>query len=153
MSVMETIGQFLREEEVGFEQDDELKVIRFLFSNEAAGWTVTIHYLEDAAQIVVLSHLSSTVAEEFRSVVAEFVLRANCDLLVGGFDFGLDDGLVRFRTAMDIDDLDVTTQFVRNLIYSNVSTMDLHITALNRLAHGGANVAEAFQLLEANLQD
>ena len=153
MSVYEAINQFLNDENVRFEHDEELNLIRFFFSAETAGWMVTVHHFEEASQLVVLSHFPSVVEEEFRTVVGEFVLRVNWELVVGGYDFGVDDGNLRFRTSIDIDDLEVTPLFVRNLIYSNISTMDLHIAALNRVAHGGSSVEEAFQLLGASLQE
>jgi hypothetical protein len=138
MSLVQSVETFLSTENVPFDRDDELGLIRFFFVTENGNWMVTVHPFEDAQQLVVFSHFPSVVEEGRRSAVAEFATRVNSDLFVGSFDVDVDVGQVRFRTGLDLDDLDVTQALIRNLVYSNVSVMDGCLPALNRVAHGGA---------------
>lgn len=149
MSLFESIESFLSAENVPFDRDEELGLVRFFFVTENGNWMVTVHPFEDAAQLVVLSHFPSLVEEGHRASIMEFATRVNSDLFVGSFDVDLESGQVRFRTGLDLDDLEVTEALVRNLIYSNVSVMDTHIEGLNRVAFGGMAPNEAFALLRS----
>ena len=147
MSVLNTVAEFLDTEGVRYETDEDARVVRFYFTTEAAGWMVSVHHFSELQQLVVASHLPSVVPPELRPAVMEFATRINNELLVGNFDIDLDAGHVRYRTGIDLDELDVNAALVRNLIYANVWGMDLHSEGLNRVAYGGLDPEEAVALV------
>jgi hypothetical protein len=145
---MESITAFLTNEEIGFEEHTESEIIRFNFSGNEANWMVTICNFEDSRQIVVLSVVSSLVPVERRAEMKEFISTVNFGLLVGNFEMDAEEGEVRFRTGADVDDMVVDQTLVRNLVYGNVSSMDIYISAINKVIHGNMSHQDAVAMVE-----
>lgn len=150
MSILRSICDFLDAEGVRYEADEPAQAVRFFFTTEAAGWMVSVHHFTELQQVVAASHFPSVVPPELRDAVMEYAIRVNNELLVGGFDVDLDAGHVRFRTGMDLDDIDVNASLVRNLLYANISGMDMYLQGLNRVAFGGMAPADAVALVRTS---
>jgi hypothetical protein len=148
MSNMESITAFLNNEEIGFEEHTGDGIIRFNFTGDQANWMVTICNFDDSRQIVVLSVVSSLVPVDRRPEMKEFISEVNFGLLVGNFEMDPKEGEVRFRTGTDVDDMVVDQTLVRNLIYGNVSSMDIYISAINKVIHGNMSHKDAIAMVE-----
>ena len=148
MSLLVVAANFLQAEEVHFEQNEEEHFIRFQFSGDDTSWMVVFQHLPDSQQVIVLSIAPSLVPEANRASVGEFIHRANFGMLVGNLEIDLDSGEVRFRSSVDIDDLTVDQHMIRNLIFGNIATMNIFISPLHKVLHGGLSAVDALQLID-----
>ena len=119
------------------------------FQGEAGQWTVAVMASEKQRRLVAYSIAPLSAPAERRAAVAEFLTRANYGLPVGNFEMDLDDGEVRFKTAVDLADALVTDGLIRSLIHANVVLMDRYVKALHDVAIQGGDPAAAIKAAEA----
>lgn len=102
--------------------------------------------------LVPVSPPSSRVDE-----VVEYITRANAGLVTGNFEVALESGEVRYKTAIDLSDVDaadlasgrVIRALVADLTYTNVATTDRYLPGLLQVVAGAVTPAEAIAGIEA----
>lgn len=67
---------------------------------------------------------------------AEFTCRVNFGLLVGAFEFNLDDGELRFRTSANLDGIALPDMIFQHIVYTNIANMDRYLPALREVIDG-----------------
>lgn len=88
------------------------------------------------------------VPEDVRTAVAEFLTRANYGLRIGNFELDYSDGEVRYKSSLDFEGENLTSELIRNAIYPAVHTMDRYMPGLLRVSFGGATPHEAIEEVE-----
>jgi hypothetical protein len=120
---------------------------RLMVSFRAAGThqTYDIFVLpnEMAHRLVVYARSSHRVAENLRSLAAEFINRINHKSTVGNLEMNPDDGTVDFRIGTDVEGVIVTPQMVDNLIVHAIWTFDFCFPALVRVLYCLKSPADA----------
>jgi hypothetical protein len=84
-----------------------------------------------------------------RQDVMNFLTRANYGLVIGCFEFNLDNGEVRFRSSIDFTSSELTDTLVRNSIRSSMDAVERYADAIVRVMRGQADVMEALREAEA----
>lgn len=103
---------------------------------------------EEHHQFIFYSTCPVNTPEDKRAEMAEFVTRANYGLILGNFELDYRDGEVRFKTSIDVEGSDLADPLIRNMVYSNVMTMDRYLPGIMLLMYGGATVEEAIAKVE-----
>jgi len=85
--------------------------------------------------------------------VMHFLTRANYGMHVGNFEIDLDDGEVRFKTSMDVEDTEITATMCRNLVEVNLAVMGRYIEGLAAVADDGRDVVEVLAAIEDDDDD
>ena len=69
--------------------------------------------------------------------MAEFIARANYDLLIGNFEMDFQDGEIRFKTSIDVEDAEdhFTSQIIRQMVYANVVTTDRYFPGVMKVIY------------------
>jgi hypothetical protein len=80
--------------------------------------------------------------------MAEFLTRANCGLVVGNFELDFEDGAIRYKTSIDVEDTQLNAALIRHLVYVNVLTMDKYLPSLAALIYTDVSAAEAMAQVE-----
>ena len=119
------------------------------FDGEAGRWSCFAQAREEQEQLVFYSVAPVKAPEERRAQVTEFITRANFGMIIGSFELDLSDGEVRYKTAVDFEDLEVSIAQVRNMVYPNVLTMDRYLKGIISVSFGGAEALAAIQEIEA----
>jgi hypothetical protein len=88
------------------------------------------------------------VPEEVRPAVAEYLTRANYGLRIGNFELDYSDGEVRYKSSLDFEGQNLSSELIRNAIYPAVHTMDRYLSGLLRVSFGGATPHEAIEEVE-----
>jgi hypothetical protein len=88
------------------------------------------------------------VPEDDRAAVAEYLTRANYGLRIGNFELDYSDGEVRYKSSLDFEGQQLTSDLIRNAIYPAVHTMDRYLPGLLRVTFGGATPHEAIEEVE-----
>ncbi len=118
------------------------------FVGEAARWQCYCKVREEQHQILFYSIAPTPVPEDKRSVVAEFITRANYGLIIGNLEMDFDDGEVRYKSAVDVEGAPFSSSSVRNIVYANVLTMDRYLPGLLAIVHGDVSAADAIAKVE-----
>ncbi|MEM6989393.1 MAG: YbjN domain-containing protein [Myxococcota bacterium] len=108
---------------------------------------------EDSDQLMFYSVRLEEVPKKRRDAVMRFVTRANYGMHVGNFELDLDDGEVRFKTSIDVEGVELTTQLCRNLVDMNLAVMGRYFEGLREVAAGNGNPEEIIAEIEAEDDD
>lgn len=132
-----------------FRADEEHKTVFFSVRGDAAAYDIAllITHDDEVFQIYVTTPLGNSDAN-LRPLVAEFVARANHRLVIGHFDFDMDDGKLRYHVGHVIGEGMLDDETVGRLIGTALSTADRYYPALMRVIFGGHTPADAIYLAE-----
>lgn len=78
-----------------------------------------------------------------RGALAEAITRANWTFGMGSFDLDVDEGTLRFRTAIDVEGGALVPTMLNNMIGTSLYTMERFHEAFMRVAWGGVEGREA----------
>ncbi|MDE3175249.1 MAG: YbjN domain-containing protein [Pseudomonadota bacterium] len=87
--------------------------------------------LYEAEQLFTFqSFVDGPCPEPRRAAMQELLTRANFGMFVGAFELDLDDGEIRFKTAVDFRGDRLSAALVRNAVETNWLTMTRHLPAM-----------------------
>ena len=127
--------------------DDDTLAFR-LEDEDGHEWGCMAIAEEDAEQLMFYSVMLEPASKKRRDEVMRFVTRANYGMQVGNFELDLDDGEVRFKTAIDVEGLELTEGLCRNLVDLNIMMMGLYYDGLDDVMKGKATAEEAISAIE-----
>jgi len=82
-------------------------------------WICIVRVFHESQHLLVYSILPENAPEDRRPRIAELFVRINYGLVLGNFEMDWEDGVLRYKTSMDIEDITPTATVLRNLIFSN----------------------------------
>lgn len=126
--------------------DDNL-IIATVLGNHGA-WECRVYVEEDNELVMCYSVSPLFVSAQRIGAMAEFLMRANYGLPVGNFELDVDDGEIRFKTSIDIEDTNFDTVMLRNLVQTNVLQMDRYLPGIAAVENRTHTPAEAIKLVE-----
>ncbi|MEM9454762.1 MAG: YbjN domain-containing protein [Myxococcota bacterium] len=153
--ILERIQSFLKEhfEAEGLEPLDDDSLAFQLAVDDGREWGCIALAEEDAEQLMFYSVLTEQAAPARVHEVMRFVTMANYGLPVGNFELDLDDGEVRFKTSIDLENLELTGQVCRNVVELNLMLMELYYDGAIAVIRGERTAAEAIAAIEESEED
>jgi hypothetical protein len=91
----------------------------------------------------LLTFVEGKVPEARRRDVMEFITRANYGLLLGNFELDINDGELRYKASIDVEDSRLSRSQFRNLLFGSVAAIDRYFPHLQRVLQGAADPAAA----------
>lgn len=118
---------------------------------ESGHWVCVAQVSEGRELALFSSVLPVVVPPERRDEVGAFLHRANAGLLVGGFQYDLDEGGITYVTSFDLGEADVAAlaatdaldPVFRQLVYMNLSTVEQYLPSLMRVVYGALDAPSA----------
>jgi hypothetical protein len=141
--LFDTVVDYLTEDDWRFHVVKDETAVMLAFRGETGSWQCFGTVDDEKQWFTFYSILPSTVPEEKRVEVAEFITRANYGLVIGNFEMDYADGEVRYKTSIDVEGGDLTSKMVENVIRANVMTMDRYFNGLMGVLYGDRDPAEA----------
>ncbi|MFM8808054.1 MAG: YbjN domain-containing protein, partial [Chthoniobacterales bacterium] len=132
-----------------FRQDPEAKAIFFSIRGSLAIYDVAlfISHGDEVLQIYVTIPVA-TNEERFRPLVAEFVTRANHRIVIGHFDYDMDEGKLRYHIGHPFGERGLDEDDVGRPFATAMGTVDRYFPALMRTLVGGETPSDAVYLAE-----
>lgn len=127
---LEFVAHFLAQEGWSVEWLGEQTLLRAAYQGNNGQWLCLAHVRPQLGQVVFYSIAPLHAPEVLRPAVAEFITRANWEMVIGNFEMDYADGEVRFKTSIQLDQTALTAELLRPLIYSNVAVMDQYLPGL-----------------------
>jgi len=91
----------------------------------------------------------NNIKKSKRTLVAELLTRINYGLKIGNFEIDLDDGEVRYKTSIMLEDESWTREIIRPVVFYNLSMMDQYWVALQSVVEGRYAPDKALELVES----
>jgi hypothetical protein len=104
---------------------------------------------ESTARVCFYAKLPAVVPADKRAVAAEFLMRVNHGVLVGNFELDFDDGEVRFKTSADVEGVELSSTFFKNLLLVNLATADRYFPGLMKVLYAGVSPADAVAIVRS----
>lgn len=149
--IFDGIRSFLRThfEAEDLERDGEDDMISFRLEDEGGNeWGCLALADEQSEQAIFYSVVLETTPPEHRLEVMKFVTLANYGMQVGNFELDLEDGEVRFKTSVDVENIDLAEGLLRNMVELNILMMGLYYDGLLAVMRGGMSAEEAIAEVE-----
>lgn len=146
--ILDACKRFFESDDWPFEEHDELPMLKTGFKGSNGNYSC--YFQERAAQdqLVFYSLCPLSVPEERRADVAEFINRANYGMVIGNFEMDYSDGEVRFKTSADVEGVELTPTFMKNILYANVVMIDRYFPGLMQVIYSGVAATEAIRQIE-----
>jgi len=140
VSLYQTIASILDEDDTPYRGDSDGGVVLVDMTSEVGSWKMHIQVTEteDVRLVVIHSELPALIPEDNRSKVAELLTRINYDLVVGNFELGMEDGVVLFKTTLDLCDGQLTQTMFERMHNLNGHTFSRFFAQILSVGFNGA---------------
>ncbi len=138
---------FLRAEGWPLPRRVDLEVVELDFEREDVPWTCYLEAREQERQVIFYSSLKEPVPGERIAGMLEFVARANWGMAIGNFELDPDDGELRFKTSLDLNNASLTDGLLSGITALNVAAMHVYLPGV-RAVLAGSSPEAALRLAE-----
>ena len=141
--ILDAVKQFLDEDDWPYSLMDERPVYKTGFEGKNGQFTCYAQERAEQQQFVFYSIFPVRVPDNKLAELSEFITRANYGMIIGNFELDYADGEIRYKTSVDVEDVDLVEPLVRHMMYANVLTMDKYFPGLMRVLYAGISPADA----------
>lgn len=137
-----------------FRADRDAKAVFFGIRGEAALYEVVllVTQSDSVLQISVTLPVASK-DPKLSPLLAEFATRASHRLVIGRFDYDMDEGWMRYNVGHAIGSSGLDEEMIGRLLVTVYATVDRYFPALMRVMFGGHTPADAVYLAELDCHD
>jgi hypothetical protein len=151
--ILDAVGRFLEEDNWPYNLMDDRLIYKTGFEGKNGQFTCFAQERQDQQQFVFYSIFPVRVPENKMADVAEFINRANYGMIIGNFEIDYADGEIRYKTSVDVEDVELTDPLLRHLIYANVLTIDKYFPGLMRVLYADVTAEDAIYEVEGEQPD
>ena len=147
-TLLETVMDFFEQEEWPCAKLSDESSLRLGFRGDNGQWTCYATVNEAQQTVVFYSICPISAAEEKRLAIAEFLTRASYGLILGNFELDFSDGEIRYKTSLDVEGDRLTPALMKNLVYTNVMTLDEYLPGIMAVLEQGLPPTQAIERVE-----
>ena len=151
-TLIDIAAAFLTQDDWAHQRQAEPEGLLVPFQGDHGSWNLLIRADDGLQQLLIHSLCPLRCPEARRPALMEFITRANQGMVIGNFELDLDDGELRFKTAIDVEDSGLDTALVRNLLYPNCLMMDRYLPGVTAVIAGERSPAHAIAAIEGAAQ-
>ena len=146
--MLETAARFFADSDWPFEQAADRPLLKLEFDGENATFTCYARAIVEKDAFVFYAIFPEAVPVERRQAVAELLTRLNYALTIGNFELDFEDGEVRYRASVDVEETELTPELIKPLAAAAVLNMDYYLPGIRAVANAESTPLEAFAALE-----
>ena len=143
--ILDALKEFFSEDEWEYAVMEGKSVLRMGFSGDNGNWICYAQTREAQNQFMFYSLCPLNVPARKLQDMAEFLTRANYGIIVGNFELDYDDGEIRYKTSIDVEDAELSSMHIRHLVYANVTTLDRYLPGIMAVLAGSRTPREAIE--------
>lgn len=147
-TLLEQVLHFFTTEDWQYTKLQGEPTLAMIFQGEHGQWKCYAKIREEQHQFVFYSVYPTNISPEHLPPISEFLTRANYGMVLGNFELDLDDGEIRYKTSISVEGDRLTSALIKNLVYTNVLTMDRYLPGIRAVLEGVSAIA-AIQQVEA----
>ncbi len=146
----QTILDFFEEENWNYElREDSFSImLSFEFEGENGSWNCISDIRPMPEEFYFYSICPISIPKEKYLCITEFITRVNFGIYFGNFEFDFENGLIRYKTSLDVKGGGISKTLVKRLVYSNVYAMDTYISGIKMLVTQDLLPVEVIKMLE-----
>ena len=146
--MMETVLEYFDSVDWIYEEGPDGSTIELWARGHNGEFPLKILVDEEQDVLVVSVGVAAGIPGERRGAVCEFLVRHNWYGSLGCLQMDLTDGEVTHRTMVDVEDGELSTTMVANVVLAALQTVDQAYPGLMAVTFAGVSAAEAVETLE-----
>jgi hypothetical protein len=147
-ALIDTIASYFEKDGWNFRRLGAHPALEMGVAGEHGNYRLVVVAEEDRSIVRFLTFIEGKIPEPRRRDAMEYITRANYGLLVGNFELDLEDGEVRFKCSIDIDEGTFSYPQYQSMLYTSVAVLDRYTPGLQRVLLGTADPAAAIAEVE-----
>ena len=148
IAVSEVMLEFFEEDDWNYVKLEDSGALQMSYQGDSGRWTCYASADDDSQRLIFYSVAPLTTPLEKIPLMAEFVCKANYGLMIGNFELDFNDGELRYKTSIDVENDRLSTALVRNVVYINLETMDSYLPAIVGIINNQLSPDEAIAKIE-----
>ncbi len=149
MSILPVLHAYFSEHEWPVQEIEGQPLLRTGFEGKSGNFTCWAQAREDFHQALIYVVCPIKCPGEQLPLMAEFLMRANFGMLIGNFEMDYEDGEIRYKASIDVENSGLTTALFHNMVVAAVNTMDRYVPGALAVMHGGLSPVEAILHVES----
>lgn len=151
--IQKAVEDFFVRDEVSYTPFDERNVAKATYRLQSKLQRVNVYFRVYKRSLIIRLLLPLSAGKDERAKVAEFLLRANYGLKIGGFDFDFEDGEISYRVSIYCGDEEFkppTYEQIENCLINSALTVDRYGDGLIKVLFGLAEPEDAIEAAESS---
>ncbi|MCX6024490.1 MAG: YbjN domain-containing protein [Chloroflexi bacterium] len=145
----EQLVAFLHEDNWRFRSEPEGGRIEANFRGRNGAYRIALGLdMENSTLLAMVADLE-VIPRQFQHECLAALMALNYQFSLGSFEWDPNDGEVRFRIGLPLDDNDLTQAQFRRVLGVTCFTVDRYRPVLPKIIHGGRTASEAIQECDA----
>jgi hypothetical protein len=149
-SIFTTIVNFFTQENWQFTVVAEQSTLYINIQGNNGQWNCYAKAREAQQQFIFYSICPIKTPESKLAKIAEFIARANYDVIIGNFELDFRDGEIRYKTSIDVEDDNLSFICCKNLVYTNITMMDKYLPGIISVINSNISPELAINKVEQN---
>ncbi|MEM6365423.1 MAG: YbjN domain-containing protein [Planctomycetota bacterium] len=143
---IEQYSAYLDRGEIKYEHDEDRGLFRMVFEGKHGDIRVLIVVEDNLIQ--VFSHPANKIPENARVLISQAITRANYGLKLGKFEMDLDDGELRYQSALPLGETFPDDEMLDHVLYVGGAMVDRYLPAFLSIIYGNEDVKLAIEAAE-----
>lgn len=146
MSLFKVLFDILSLDGWEFNFDKKNEIIKLEIAGVNTNFHVFLLVDEEQESLLCNTHIRQKITHSKRLEVCDFMNRVNYELANGNFEMDMDNGEIRYRTFLDLADVEPSKDQVLNIVWNGVLGFDTYYPGLMKLLYENysAEAAAAF---------
>ena len=128
--MLENITAYLDKDGVRYTSNTDDNIIRFSSRMSNAIFECSAQWKKSLSALVVYTIFAPIIPFNKRWFMGEIINRINDGLLMGNYEISYKDGIIRFKTSVDLEEVTFQENIVRNLFDATLQISDSYFPLL-----------------------
>ena len=148
-AILDALTAFFKEENWTVMKVEDKPVLLLNYVGRNGRWSCYASDEEAKHIFLFYSYAPVKAPEDKRPVLSDFLTRANYGLYIGNFELDFNDGEIRYKTSIDVENTELNNALIKGVVYANLNIMDRYLPGIMSVIYGGASPTEAIALVES----
>lgn len=145
--MLQKVIEYLKKQNWVYSQGRKENILTLTLGGNNGFYHCAIDVREDISLFLFISYMAPVCPPEKRAEMAQLLCQINSNLLYGNFEMDLFDGVIKCRTGMYYNDIELNDKLIDNVISRNTSSMDISSVHFAKFMYGNISIPEVYNIL------
>lgn len=146
MTLFQILYETLTENGWEFDFDKKNEIFRLEIRGVNSDFHCFIIIDEEQESLLCNTHIKQKTPFLKRIEICNFINRVNYELANGNFEMDMDDGEIRFRTFLDLENAEPSQDQLMNLLWNGSQSFDTYYPGIANIVNEGFSAEEAMAI-------
>lgn len=147
-SIFQAMVNFFKEYELSFQEVEENQALVLGFKGKNGEYKSLAIAREEEHQMIFYSVCPLNATKSQLQAIAEFVIKVNHGIVIGNFELDFSDGEIRYKTSIDVEGEKLTSELIKQLVFTNVAMMDKYLPGIRSIIEDNESPDDAISQVE-----